>query len=177
MFFEKIMRKIYMKRLIKNGLDVGKNLNMEKGVNIDASFPWLIHIGDDCDLAAWTYILAHDASPKHYTGKTKVGNVYLEDNVFIGAKTIILPNVRIGKNAIIGSNSVVSKDVPPNVVAVGSPAVPIMTVDEFVKHHKERIASGKNPVYDSKWTIKGGISKEMKRKMVEELGNKGGYID
>lgn len=177
MFLEKLVRKIYLKKLIKKGLDVGKNLNMEKGVNIDASFPWLIHIGDDCDLAAWTYILAHDASPKHYTGKTKIGNVYLEDNVFIGARTIILPNVRIGKNAIIGSNSVVSKDIPPNVVAVGSPAEPIMSVDDFVAHHKKRLAEKNHPVYDSKWTLHGGISNEMKKKMVEDLGHSGGYID
>ncbi len=177
MFFEKKIRSLYLKRLISRGLDVGKNLNMEKGVNIDASFPWLIHIGDDCDLAAWTYILAHDASPKHYTGKTKVGNVYIGNNVFVGARTIILPNVRIGDNVIIGSNSVVSKDIPANTVAVGSPAVPIMSVDDFVKRHSEKMKEDSHPVYDLKWTVYGGITKEMKQKMVEELGNRGGYID
>ena len=177
MFLEKLYRKVYLRRLIRRGLDVGKNLNMEKGVNIDASFPWLIHIGDDCDLAAWTYVLAHDASTKHYLGKTKVANVWIGNNVFIGARTVILPGVTIGDNVIIGSNSVVSKDIPENTVAIGSPALPIMSTEKFVTRHRERISTNEYPIYDLKWTIAGGITEKMKKDMIVELGKHGGYID
>ena len=47
--------------------------------------------------------------------------VRIEENVWIGAGAIILPGVTIGKNSVIGAGSVVTKDIPPNVVAVGVP--------------------------------------------------------
>ena len=48
-------------------------------------------------------------------------DVYIEENVWIGAGVIIVPGVRIGKNSVIGAGSVVTKDIPENVVAVGNP--------------------------------------------------------
>jgi acetyltransferase-like isoleucine patch superfamily enzyme len=51
--------------------------------------------------------------------------VCIEDNVWIGEFVSILPGVTIGEGSIIGANSVVSKSIPSNVIAVGSPAKPI----------------------------------------------------
>lgn len=59
--------------------------------------------------------------PSHRPPYSK-GKVVIEDNVWIGDKATILPNVRIGRSAIIGANSVVTKDVPPFSVACGNPA-------------------------------------------------------
>jgi len=50
------------------------------------------------------------------------GAVVIEDNVWIGDKTTILPGVTIGKGAIIGANSVVTKDIPTYCVVGGNPA-------------------------------------------------------
>ena len=50
------------------------------------------------------------------------GPVLIDDGVWIGDKATILPGIKIGENAIIGANSVVTKDVPKNCVAVGNPA-------------------------------------------------------
>jgi acetyltransferase-like isoleucine patch superfamily enzyme len=50
------------------------------------------------------------------------GPVIIEDNVWIGDKVSILPDVRIGCGSIIGANSVVTKDVPANCIAGGNPA-------------------------------------------------------
>jgi acetyltransferase-like isoleucine patch superfamily enzyme len=47
--------------------------------------------------------------------------VIIEDNVFIGYSTTVLKGVHIGKNAVIGANSVVTKDIPANSIAVGNP--------------------------------------------------------
>lgn len=48
--------------------------------------------------------------------------VEIGDGCFIGMGAAILPNVRIGENAVIGANSVVTSDIPPNAVAAGNPA-------------------------------------------------------
>ncbi|MBR5923527.1 MAG: sugar O-acetyltransferase [Clostridia bacterium] len=48
-------------------------------------------------------------------------DVYIGENVWIGAGVIIVPGVRIGKNSVIGAGSVVTKDIPENAVAVGNP--------------------------------------------------------
>ena len=47
--------------------------------------------------------------------------VFIDDNVWIGAGAIINPGVHIGKNSIIGSGSVVTHDIPSNVIAAGNP--------------------------------------------------------
>jgi len=47
--------------------------------------------------------------------------IVIEDNVWIGGQVVVNPGVRIGRNAVIGSGSVVTKDIPADVVAVGNP--------------------------------------------------------
>lgn len=58
------------------------------------------------------------------------GPVVIEDNVWIGDKAIILPNVTIGRGSIIGAGAVVTKDIPPYSIAVGNPARVIRTIDK-----------------------------------------------
>lgn len=55
--------------------------------------------------------------------------IHIGDNVWIGANVIVLPGVTIGNGAVIGAGSTVTKDIPSNVLAVGSPAKPIKTID------------------------------------------------
>lgn len=50
------------------------------------------------------------------------GPVVIEENVWIGDKATILPNVIVGKNSIIAANSVVTKNIPSNCIAAGVPA-------------------------------------------------------
>lgn len=54
--------------------------------------------------------------------------VHLKKNSWIGANAIVLPGVTIGENSIVGAGSIVTKDVPDNVVVVGSPAKVIKTL-------------------------------------------------
>lgn len=53
---------------------------------------------------------------------TSKGPVYIGENVWIGDGVVVLPNVTIGTGAIIGANSVVTRDIPAYSVAVGVPA-------------------------------------------------------
>ena len=50
------------------------------------------------------------------------GPVIIEDEVWLGERVCLMPNVTIGRHSVIGSNSVVTKNIPPHSVAVGSPA-------------------------------------------------------
>lgn len=104
-----------------------------------------VSIGDDCHITAINkvYIGNNVLTGKKLTitdnshGKTdqealqlspsnrqlySPGPVIIEDGVWIGDKVSILPNVRVGRNSIIGANAVVVKDIPPNCVAGGIPA-------------------------------------------------------
>lgn len=55
--------------------------------------------------------------------------VVIERNVWLGDGVVVLPGVTIGEGCIIGANSVVSRSLPPWVVAVGAPAIPIKRFD------------------------------------------------
>ena len=57
-------------------------------------------------------------------------DVHIGDNVWIGAGAVIVPGVRIGKNSVIGGGSVVTKDIPENVVAVGNPCRVLREIGE-----------------------------------------------
>lgn len=56
--------------------------------------------------------------------------VTIEDDVWIGAGAIILPGITIGKNSVIGAGSVVTKNIPANVVAVGNPCRVLRTISD-----------------------------------------------
>ncbi len=107
-----IYRKLYLWRLKKRGLTLGTNFHIEKGANIDAVFPELITIGNNVTLAKDVYILAHDGSTKKLLNYTKVSKTVINDNAFVGTKSVVMPGVHIGTNSIIGACSLVNKDVP-----------------------------------------------------------------
>lgn len=71
-----------------------------------------------------TLILSSDANNSNLMSSIEPirGRIILEHDCWIGAGVIILPNITIGKSSIVGAGSVVTKDVPPDVVVVGSPA-------------------------------------------------------
>ena len=60
----------------------------------------------------------------------KEGKVHLQNSCKIGSHSTIMPNVTIGKNSIIGANSLVLDNIPDNVIAFGVPAKVIRKLDE-----------------------------------------------
>lgn len=173
---KKIVKYIKLKRLVLKGLVVGKNFNFEKGVIIDSSIPWLINIGDNVTLAPYVHILAHDASTKIFMGYSKIGKVEIGNNVFIGTKTVILPNVKIGDNVIIGAGAIVTKDIPSGKVVCGAPAVEIMETEDYINKHKKNMNlkntfTRMDSVKDKK------ITNIQKEKMKNYLNKVIGYIN
>ena len=61
----------------------------------------------------------------------KTGEIHIKKNAWIGARVNILPGVTIGENAIVGTGSIVTKDVPDNTVVVGNPARIVKELDSI----------------------------------------------
>ena len=62
-------------------------------------------------------------------GYVSKGDVIIEDGCWLGVGVCILPGVKIGKNSVIGANSIVTRDVPEYSIAVGNPAQIIKKYD------------------------------------------------
>ena len=106
-------------------------------------YPKLIKIHDNVNIAANVTFITHDVSDSMINNIEsvcangqklceKIGCIEIMENVFVGANSTILYDVRIGSNVIIGAGSIVTKDIPPNSVAAGVPAKVIGNFDEFV---------------------------------------------
>ena len=119
----------------KKVLFFGENFQMNDYVHITAMQS--VKIGNNVLLASKIYI--SDCSHGTYSGNENDSHpdsiphdrplsskpVVIEDNVWLGEFVSVLPGVTIGKGSIVGANSVVSKNLPPYVIAVGTPAKPI----------------------------------------------------
>ncbi len=80
-----------------------------------------IYTGDAC---------SHPDSPPAARPLTADSYVIIEDNVWVGDGVAILPGVTVGRGAIIATNAVVTKDIPPYTICAGIPARPIKKWDE-----------------------------------------------
>ena len=114
--------------------DCGKNIKIGKNVFINACCRFQdqggIEIGDGSLIGHNTTIatLNHDFNPDKranlHPSPVKIGK-----NVWIGSDSTILPGVEIGDGAVIGAGSIVTKNVPANSIAVGSPARVIKQIE------------------------------------------------
>lgn len=105
---------------------IGNNVGIS-GSTINATTT--ITIGDNVMIGSGCLITDTDSHPLHWKDRLEVRNerirqapITIEDNVFIGARSIILKGVTIGKGAVVGAGSVVSRDVPPFAIVCGNPA-------------------------------------------------------
>jgi carbonic anhydrase/acetyltransferase-like protein (isoleucine patch superfamily) len=68
-----------------------------------------------------------------YRHVLKYGRINILDNCVIGQRVIILPGVTIGPNSVVAAGSVVSRSIPPDVLAAGNPAKPVMTLEQYAE--------------------------------------------
>ena len=64
----------------------------------------------------------HDIDPERRLEPPVADPITIGDNVWLGARVIVLPGVTIGENSVVGVGSVVTRDIPPSSLAVGVPA-------------------------------------------------------
>ena len=97
-------------------MDIGEGTAISLKAKLDKTNPRGIHIGKYTVVTFGAAILTHD----HVNGVNR--DVYIGDNCFIGAHSIILPGVRIGDSCIVAAASVVARDVPAGCLVTGNPA-------------------------------------------------------
>lgn len=170
-----INQEVWIDDCIKRGMKIGRNCSIQPGVVFDYSHCWLINIGNNVTIAPQAYLLAHDASTKKLTGYTKVGSIRIDDNVFIGARALIMPGVTIGKNSIVGANAVVTKSIPPNVVVSGNPAKVLCSAEEYIQKQGQLL--GKSMKYDKSYTLNGKVSNNKRESMYCNLLDKIGFVE
>lgn len=85
-----------------------------------------VRIGRDCKIA-WDVVIMDTSQHGIGAEPRAVRPVVIGDNVWIGARAIILPGVTLGEGAVIGAGAVVTKDVPAHGIAVGNPARVVRT--------------------------------------------------
>lgn len=84
-----------------------------------------IRIGADCQIGPHVQLLTptHPVEPQPRRDKLEAARpITIEDNVWLGGGVVVCPGVTIGENSVVGAGAVVTRDVPPNSVAVGNPA-------------------------------------------------------
>ncbi len=111
------LRHFYLVRLY--GMRISKSARVSWRTVLDKTNPKGIEILDEAYLASGVVILTHD-----YCRAKKV-NTRIGRRCFIGVNAIVMPGVTVGDESIVGSGSVVTKDVPPNSIVAGNPATVI----------------------------------------------------
>ena len=107
------------------GVVIGRNVSIGLSALIETAYPQLVYIGNNVTIGMRTIVIGHLRDLTAEARANGVHTVRIEDDVYIGPGVIILPNVTIGKGAVVSAGSVVSRSVPPQTLARGNPAEPI----------------------------------------------------
>lgn len=116
----------------KPAISIGKNTVINRRCYIDGRIG--VTIGDNCNISfGVTFIsLQHNAQSPSFAC---TGNpIIIENNVWLGANSIIMPGVTIGNGSVIGAGAVVTKSIPPFSIAVGVPAKVIKSRNKNINY-------------------------------------------
>ena len=123
------------------GVRVGNNCRL---INVSfGSEPYLVTLGDHVS-ATYTKFVTHDGGIWVFRDENPdidlVAPINVGNNVYLGLETVVLPGVTIGDNVIVGARAVVAKDIPSNCVAVGIPAKPIKSINDYYKTIEKKLS-------------------------------------
>lgn len=128
LIFDKVGKNITIERKAFFGRGAGIVIGNNAGIGVNASIQGPLTIGNDVmmgpDVIIYTrnHKMADLTRPIRTQGEAEARPVRIGDDVWIGARVIILPGVSIGKGSVIGAGAVVTKDVPEYSVVGGVPA-------------------------------------------------------
>jgi len=146
------------------GVKIGSEVQIGHDVILETAYPQWISIGNGVQIGIRTTVLAHihGLAPRKDQWKGYI-SVRIDDEANIGAGVLILPNVTIGRGAVVNAGSVVTCSVPPMTVVQGNPARPVAkcgvplnwntTLKDFVRNLRpidDAAVSGRQRMYSSK---------------------------
>jgi len=138
-----LRNRLLLRHYVSQGLRLGRDVRVI-GKPDFGSEPYLIEVGNHVTISSHVTFVTHDGATwvfRHlprYRGLQRFGRIVIEDNCFIGTGAIILPDVRIGPNAVVAAGAVVTRSVPPNTVVAGVPARPVCSYEEYVERCAQR---------------------------------------
>jgi len=121
--------------------DIGKNVTIGKKCNIQAH----VTISNECKIGNNVFIGPNSSVlNEKFPYSNHITPPIICDNVIIGGCTVILPKITVGKNSVIAAGSVVTKDVPSEVVVMGIPAKKTMTKKEYENRKRAFVEGATN---------------------------------
>ena len=111
--------------------------------------PYLVKIGNHVAIAQDVKFITHDGGVWIFRNEIPdlqvFGPIIIEDNCVIGQGAILFPNIRIGRNSVVGGGSVVISDVPDDTIVMGVPARPFGSTKKYKEKCIERWRIQKPP--------------------------------
>lgn len=104
-------------------INIGHNTFINTNVLLDGRSG--LEVGNNVDIGEYVKIWSLEHNPNDEAHLHRGKKTIIEDHVWIAPWSIILPGVKIGRGAVIGAGSVVTRDVPPLTIVAGAPARPI----------------------------------------------------
>jgi acetyltransferase-like isoleucine patch superfamily enzyme len=143
-----LVKRFIFWRLRRQGLTIGEGCRFA-GIPSFGTEPYLITLGNHVAIASNVLFITHDGGTfafrheERYQKVIKYGRINILDHCVIGERAIILPGVTIGPNSVVAAGSVVSRNIPPGVLAAGNPARPVLTLHQYAEW-----ALAATPAYD-----------------------------
>ena len=139
-----------IKNKLKGRLEVAKDRGMvvEDGVTVMGgvnfgSEPYLITLKKGCRVSSDVTFINHDGGTwafrntyDEYKDVIRYGRIEVGEYSFLGARSIIMPGVKIGNNCVVGAGAIVTKSVSDGTVVAGIPAKKISTILEYAEKCK-----------------------------------------
>lgn len=104
-------------------LEIGASTFINYGCSIASTLE--VRIGPNCNIGTYVIMMDNDfhrLEPERRHEMPASAPIILEENVWLGARVIVLRGVRIGAGSVVAAGSVVTRDIPPRVIAAGMPA-------------------------------------------------------
>jgi|ERR1035438_2972962 acetyltransferase-like isoleucine patch superfamily enzyme len=123
------------------GVEIGEGVEIF-GANLFTfgSEPYLVSIGSQVTISHNVDFITHDGGLRiardEYPNAYLYGRIQVADQCFLGAHCILLPGAKIGAGSVIGSGSIVTGEIPSGVVAIGVPAKPVKSVEEYIQEKR-----------------------------------------
>ena len=124
------------------GVEIGQDVEIfGASLFTFGSEPYLVSIGNQVTISHNVDFITHDGGLRiaraKYPNAFLYGRIQVGDRCFLGAHCVLLLGARVGVGSVIGSGSIVTGEIPAGVVAIGAPAKPVKTIEEYIQGKRD----------------------------------------